>query len=160
MIFRERDESGGEVIRQVNRKGGILTSEICVLDDISRAPGEALNVLLRVLNERKFGDDRIPLLTAIATGNPTKEDYYNEPLDPANLDRFTIQMRTLGLLQRNMWQAASAVIDRYADGHLGAEGLAAGDAGGVGQCHRITSQGRPHGGSKGLAAGISQRASE
>ena len=121
VIFRERDESGGEIIRQVNRKGGILTSEICVLDDISRAPGEALNVLLRVLNERKFGDDRIPLLTAIATGNPTKEDYYNEPLDPANLDRFTIQMRTLGLLQRNMWQAASAVIDRYADGHLSAE---------------------------------------
>ena len=121
VIFRERDESGGEVIRQVNRKGGILTSEICVLDDISRAPGEALNVLLRVLNERKFGDDRIPLLTAIATGNPTKEDYYNEPLDPANLDRFTIQMRTLGLLQRNMWQAAAAVIDRYADGHLSTE---------------------------------------
>jgi MoxR-like ATPase len=121
VIFRERDESGGEVIRQVNRKGGILTSEICVLDDISRAPGEALNVLLRVLNERKFGDDRIPLLTAIATGNPTKEDYYNEPLDPANLDRFTIQMRTLGLLQRNMWQAAATVIDRYADGHLSAE---------------------------------------
>ena len=39
----------------MNRKGGILTAEICVLDDISRAPGEALNVLLRVLNERKFG---------------------------------------------------------------------------------------------------------
>ena len=38
VIFREQDDSGGEVIRQVNRKGGILTSEICVLDDISRAP--------------------------------------------------------------------------------------------------------------------------
>lgn len=118
VIFRERDTSGGEVIRQVNRKGGILTSEICVLDDISRAPGEALNVLLRILNERKFGDDRIPLLTAIATGNPTKDDYYNEPLDPANLDRFTIQMRTLGLLQRNRWEEAAQVIDRYADDHL------------------------------------------
>lgn len=118
VIFRERDASGGEVIRQVNRKGGILTSEICVLDDISRAPGEALNVLLRILNERKFGDDRIPLLTAIATGNPTKDDYYNEPLDPANLDRFTIQMRTLGLLQRNRWEEAAQVIDRYADDHL------------------------------------------
>jgi hypothetical protein len=42
-------------------------------------------------------------LTAIATGNPTKDEYYNEPLDPANLDRFTIQMCTLGLLQRNQW---------------------------------------------------------
>ena len=121
VIFREQEKSGGEIIRQMNRKGGILTAEICVLDDISRAPGEALNVLLRILNERKFGDDRIPLLTAIATGNPTKDDYYNEPLDPANLDRFTIQMRTLGLLQRNKWEEAARVIDRYADDHLSKE---------------------------------------
>jgi MoxR-like ATPase len=118
VIFRERDASGGELIRQMNRKGGVLTAEICVLDDISRSPGEALNVLLRILNERKFGDDRIPLLTAIATGNPTKDDYYNEPLDPANLDRFTIQMRTVGLLQRNQWNEAARVIDLYADDHL------------------------------------------
>jgi len=118
VIFRERETSGGELIRQMNRKGGILTAEICVLDDISRAPGEALNVLLRILNERKFGDDTIPLLTAIATGNPTKDEYYNEPLDPANLDRFTIQMRTLGLLQQNQWEQAARVIDLYADNHL------------------------------------------
>jgi MoxR-like ATPase len=115
VIFREQDESGGEIIRQMNRKGGILTADICVLDDISRSPGEALNVLLRVLNERKFGGDTIPLLTAIATGNPTKDDYYNEPLDPANLDRFTLQMRTVGLLQRNAWEDAARVIDLYAD---------------------------------------------
>jgi MoxR-like ATPase len=115
VIFREQDESGGEIIRQMNRKGGILTADICVLDDISRSPGEALNVLLRVLNERKFGGDTIPLLTAIATGNPTKDDYYNEPLDPANLDRFTLQMRTVGLLQQNAWEDAARVIDLYAD---------------------------------------------
>ena len=122
VIFRERDTSGGEVIRQMNRKGGILTAEICVLDDISRSPGEALNVLLRVLNERKFGGERIPLLTAIATGNPTKDDsYYNEPLDPANLDRFTIQMRTLGLLQRNSWEEAARVVDLYAHNPLSRE---------------------------------------
>lgn len=114
VIFREQDKSGGEIIRQMNRKGGILTSEICVLDDISRSPGEALNVLLRVLNERKFGGESIPLLTAIATGNPTNDDYYNEPLDPANLDRFTLQMRTLGLLQHNSWNEAAQVIDLYA----------------------------------------------
>jgi len=113
VIFREQ-ESGGEVIRQMNRKGGILTSQICVLDDISRSPGEALNVLLRVLNERKYGGDPIPLLTAIATGNPTKEDYYNEPLDPANLDRFTLQMKTLGLVGQNHWEDAAQVIDLYA----------------------------------------------
>jgi MoxR-like ATPase len=114
VIFREQ-ESGGEIIRQMNRKGGILTSQICVLDDISRSPGEALNVLLRVLNERKYGGDPIPLLTAIATGNPTKEDYYNEPLDPANLDRFTLQMKTLGLVGQNHWADAAQVIDLYAN---------------------------------------------
>ena len=64
-----------------------------MLDDISRAPGEALNVLLRILNERKFGETPIPLLTAIATSNPLRDEYYNEPLDPANLDRFAIQLR-------------------------------------------------------------------
>ena len=46
-----------------------------MLDDISRAPGEALNVLLRILNERKFGNDPIPLITAIATGNPSGDEY-------------------------------------------------------------------------------------
>jgi hypothetical protein len=38
-----------------------------------------------VLNERQFQTEKIPLLTAIATSNPTADDYYNEPLDPANL---------------------------------------------------------------------------
>jgi MoxR-like ATPase len=81
-------EGEGERIHQRIEPGGILTAEVCVLDDISRAPGEALNVLLRILNERKFGDRSIPLLTAIATSNPMRDEYYNEPLDPANLDRF------------------------------------------------------------------------
>jgi hypothetical protein len=39
-------------------------------------------VLLRILNERKYGDDKIPLITAIATGNPDGDEYYTEPLDP------------------------------------------------------------------------------
>ena len=38
-----------------------------VLDDISRAPGEALNVLLRLLNERRWHARPIPLLTARGT---------------------------------------------------------------------------------------------
>jgi MoxR-like ATPase len=48
--------------------GGVVTAEFCVLDDISRAPGEALNILLRLLNERKFHNTPIPLLCAVATG--------------------------------------------------------------------------------------------
>lgn len=112
---REGGENGGEIIMQSIRKGGVLTAELCVLDDISRSPGEALNVLLRVLNERQFQSESIPLLTAIATSNPTADDYYNEPLDPANLDRFTIQIRSAGLIQENRWDEVRQVIDLYSD---------------------------------------------
>ncbi len=113
IIHREREDKS-ELIRQEIVRGRILTADICVLDDISRAPGEALNVLLRVLNERKFGKERIPLLTTIATGNPARDDYYNEPLDLANLDRFTLQLRIVGLIQKNQWDMAKQVIDFYA----------------------------------------------
>ena len=109
-------EGEGERIHQAIEPGGILTAEVCVLDDISRAPGEALNVLLRVLNERKFGERPIPLLTAIATSNPLRDEYYNEPLDPANLDRFAIQLRVSGLIQSGDRAAARALVDRFADG--------------------------------------------
>ena len=104
---------GTEVIRQTNRRGGILTSEICVLDDISRAPGEALNVLLRILNERKFDGQRIPLVTGIATGNPSTDDYYTEALDPATLDRFTIQLKTTGLISAESWADALKLVEHY-----------------------------------------------
>jgi MoxR-like ATPase len=103
----------GELIKQRIVKGGILTAEICLLDDISRAPGESLNVLLRVLNERKFGEDSIPLLTAIATSNPTADEYYNEPLDPANLDRFVLQIKAHGLSYGKRWNEAKEVVRLY-----------------------------------------------
>jgi MoxR-like ATPase len=110
--------SGGERIAQRTLPGGIATAELCVLDDISRAPGEALNVLLRILQERKLGDAPIPLLTAIATSNPQRDEYYNEPLDPANLDRFALQLRVPGLLGAEDASPARALVDRAADGSL------------------------------------------
>jgi MoxR-like ATPase len=116
VILREVSDGGGEVIRQENRPGGIVTAELCVLDDISRAPGEALNILLRILNERKFGGARIPLLCAIATANPSDDAYYNEPLDPANLDRFALQVKASGLIQQRSWQEAAEVIRLFASG--------------------------------------------
>jgi MoxR-like ATPase len=109
----------GERIHQAIEPGGILTAEVAVLDDISRAPGEALNVLLRILNERKFGERPIPLLCAIATSNPLREEYYNEPLDPANLDRFALQLRVTGLLESGDLEAARALIDRFAQADPG-----------------------------------------
>jgi MoxR-like ATPase len=120
VVLERRPLAGaeGERIHQAIEPGGILTADICVLDDISRAPGEALNVLLRVLNERKFGERPIPLLTAIATSNPLRDEYYNEPLDPANLDRFALQLRVSGLIQSGDRAQARELVDRFADGSV------------------------------------------
>jgi MoxR-like ATPase len=119
VLERRPIEGGeGERIHQRIEPGGILTAEVCVLDDISRAPGEALNVLLRILNERKFGADPIPLISAIATSNPMRDEYYNEPLDPANLDRFAIQLRVTGLLQGGDSGRARTLVDRFVEGEV------------------------------------------
>jgi len=112
------DGADGERIRQRIEPGALLTSEVAVLDDLSRAPGEALNVLLRILNERRYGDMALPLVTAIATGNPSGGDYYNEPLDPAHLDRFALQLRVPGLLESGDTDRARDLIERFADGPL------------------------------------------
>ena len=106
----------GEMIHQRTLPGGILTAEVCVLDDISRAPGEALNILLQILNERRFGEESIPLLTAIATSNPASDEYYNEPLDPANLDRFAVQLRVSSLISGEDRNVARTLIDRFVEG--------------------------------------------
>jgi MoxR-like ATPase len=114
VLVRRPLPDGGEQIQQRIEPGGILTAEVCLLDDISRAPGEALNVLLRVLNERRFGERRLPLRCAIATGNPTDDAYANEPLDPAQLDRFALQLRVEGLLGSGDLGAARALLERFA----------------------------------------------
>ena len=74
-------------------------------------------MLLRILNERRFGADPIPLMAAIATGNPMDDEYYNEPLDPANLDRFALQLRVSGLIQSGV-DEAKTLIDRFASGSV------------------------------------------
>ena len=134
VIRRERLDDG-EVIRSDVRAGALLTAEVAVLDDISRAPGEALNVLLRLLNERKYHERPIPLWSAVATGNPTSADFYNEPLDPATLDRFALQIRTEGLVGGGAWEAAASVVDQFGDSPYctwaGAADGAAGAAGGA-----------------------------
>jgi hypothetical protein len=120
-VVLERQPLGdgrGERIHHRIEPGGILTAEVCVLDDISRAPGEALNILLRILNERMFGETPLPLLTAIATGNPMEDEYYNEPLDPANLDRFALQLRVDGLISSSDREGARLLVDRYVAGEV------------------------------------------
>jgi MoxR-like ATPase len=117
IVYREPEGGNGkgELIRQKLVPGGILTAQLAVLDDITRAPGEALNILLRLLNEREYHGGKLPLITAIATSNPTQDDYYNEPLDLANLDRFAIQLKSGGLITQKNWDEAMSVIDFYVD---------------------------------------------
>ena len=121
---------------------------VCYSNSSNIMPGEALNILLRVLNERKFGSassssvtsskngtfasdgfcvdgkdynsggdgTNIPLLSAIATGSPppsrkssnsnsngnsnssanASSSSFGEELDPATLDRFTLQVCLFG----------------------------------------------------------------
>lgn len=124
IIVKEPHAGGGELVRSLTRPGGILTAELCVLDDISRAPGEALNVLLRLLNERQYCGPSsggqswsLPLRTAIATSNPSDPSsrYYTEPLDPANLDRFALQLRTDGAISGGRWDEAARIIDLFCE---------------------------------------------
>ena len=123
VIVREPQAEGGELVRSLTRPGGILTAELCVLDDISRAPGEALNILLRLLNERQYNGScgqevwKLPLRTAIATSNPSDPGsrYYTEPLDPANLDRFVLQLKAEGAVQSGRWDEAAQIIDLFSD---------------------------------------------
>ena len=102
-----------EIVRQSVERGGLLTSDVAVLDDLTRAPGEALNVLLRILNERTFDGQDLPLKCAIATANSPRDDMYVEPLDPANLDRFALQVQSDGLIVSDDWKAVNDVIDMY-----------------------------------------------
>eukprot|EP01065_Artemidia_motanka_P044036 TRINITY_DN6207_c1_g1_i1.p2 TRINITY_DN6207_c1_g1~~TRINITY_DN6207_c1_g1_i1.p2 ORF type:complete len:646 (+),score=263.14 TRINITY_DN6207_c1_g1_i1:58-1995(+) len=91
VVLRREVVGDGEVLASGARPGGLLTCGVAVLDDLPRAPGEALSVLLRVLAERRHGGQPIPLCTAVATAAP------NAGLDSAVLDRFALQVRVAAL---------------------------------------------------------------
>lgn len=115
VIEREPSRGGGEVVRQRSIRGGLLTAEIAVLDELSRAPGEALNALLRALNERTDNDGHaLPLSTCFATGNPPSDEHFNESLDPAALDRFAVHVRLESLIEAGDWTNAAKVIEASA----------------------------------------------
>lgn len=76
-----------------------------------------------LLNERSYNGTPVPLITCVATGNPTGSEYYNEPLDPAVLDRFAVQLRCDGLIgglvTGGSWMNASRVRRRLRKRGLG-----------------------------------------
>ncbi|HKC51182.1 MAG TPA: AAA family ATPase [Myxococcota bacterium] len=92
--------------------GPSASAEVLLLDDLSRAPGEALGVLLRVLGQRRLADRALPLETAIATSGPPELESYGDPLEPTQLDRFAIQVRMRGLLGARRFALARALLDR------------------------------------------------
>ena len=93
------------------QRGPILRAEVVILDDLSRAPGEALGPLLRILEERRVGGVPLPLETAIATGAPPRLESHLDPLEPNQLDRFAIQIRLRGLVGGRSWVAARQALD-------------------------------------------------
>jgi MoxR-like ATPase len=97
-VLRTQRDGASERLALDFDPGPLLACELAVLDDVSRAPGEALGPLLRILSEREARGRRLPLETAIATAAPAESESYADPLEPSQLDRFAIQVRVRGLL--------------------------------------------------------------
>jgi MoxR-like ATPase len=104
-----------ERIRRSFGAGPLEVAEVAVLDDLPRAPGEALAPLLRVLSERESHGRRLPLETAIATGAPATAEGYLDPLEPTQLDRFAVQVRMRPLVCGRAWRGAGELLAREAE---------------------------------------------
>jgi MoxR-like ATPase len=92
--------------------GPLATAEVLLLDDLSRAPGEALAPLLRILSERRAAGAALPLETAIATAGAADLESYADPLEPSQLDRFAVQIRMRGLVSGRRFERARTLLDR------------------------------------------------
>jgi MoxR-like ATPase/Mg-chelatase subunit ChlD len=115
-LLRREPGPRGERLRREVVPGALLGAEVWVLDDLGRAPGEALGPLLRMLSERRALNRPLPLATALATGAPPELSTYLDPLDPTQLDRFAVQIRMSGLLWGRSWKAAEALAARVGPG--------------------------------------------
>jgi MoxR-like ATPase len=110
--LRREPRAHGERIALELALGPTADAELLVLDDLSRAPGEALGLFARVLGERRLGGRALPLETAVATSGPPDLESYADPLEPAQLDRFAIQVRLHGLVGARRFAVARALLDR------------------------------------------------
>jgi MoxR-like ATPase len=92
--------------------GPLAQAEVLILDDLSRAPGQALAPLLHILSERRASGASLPLESAIATAGAADLESYADPLEPSQLDRFAVQVRMHGLLLGRRFERARALLDR------------------------------------------------
>ncbi len=115
-VLRRERRGRLEILRRDVVPGPLLEAEVAILEDLPRAPGEALGPLLRILAARRALGADLPLETAVATGPPDEEgeDTPVDPLEPSQLDRFAIQVRMPGLLTGRRFREARLVLDRAA----------------------------------------------
>ena len=113
---RGADRSGArrELLRLEMIPGPLLEAQFLQLEDLPRAPGEALGPLLQILGQRRALGRRIPLETAVATAQPAGLELPVDPLEPGQLDRFAIQVRMRGLIDSRSWSGARQLVDRAA----------------------------------------------
>ncbi|HEU4427320.1 MAG TPA: AAA family ATPase, partial [Myxococcota bacterium] len=93
----------------------LARAELWLLSDLERAPGEALAPLLRMLGEREGAGGPLALATAIATLLPPAQARYADALEPAQLDRFALQVRMRAHALAADPTSASALLGRAAD---------------------------------------------
>ncbi len=111
--------AGGERLERTIEPGALLGAEVALLEDLPRAPGEALGPLLRILAERRALGRSLPLEWAVATApSIEREDAGDapiDPLEPSQLDRFAIQLRLHGLVGGRRWNEARRLLERISD---------------------------------------------
>ncbi len=103
-----------ERLRLETIPGPLLEAEFLQLEDLPRAPGEALGPLLQILGGRRALGRQLPLETAVATAQPAGLELPVDPLEPGQLDRFAIQVRMRGLVGSRSWPGARELVDRAA----------------------------------------------
>ena len=111
-VLRADSAAGGRRLSRELLPGALLEAEVAVLDDLSRAPGEAIGVLLPILGERRAAGRALPLETAIATAAPRGAESYGDPLEPTQLDRFAIQVRLSGAVSSDRAGEARQILER------------------------------------------------
>lgn len=121
-LRRARAAGGGERLGVERLPGALRHAALLVLDDLDRAPGEALGALRGVLDARRLGARALPLETAVATAAPPEleAEGTRDPLEPGWLDRFAVQVRLAGVLAAGRGEAARRVLDAAAAGRAGA----------------------------------------
>jgi MoxR-like ATPase len=113
-LVRRRGAAGERLSREIE-PGAVLQAEVLVLDDVTRAPGESLGPLLRILGERRALGRRLPLETAVATGSGAEAVTSEDVLEPSQLDRFAVQVRMRGLLTGGEFRLARSALDQSSE---------------------------------------------